>query len=52
MATIVEDVDAPPQEIAPSTSEDTVMDKSEEAKAARAVKQGPPSLFSFRRGIV
>ena len=32
--------DTPPQEIVPSVSEDAVMDESEEAKAARAVKQG------------
>lgn len=37
MATTVED--ALPQEIAPSLSEDAVMDESEEAKATRAVKQ-------------
>jgi hypothetical protein len=39
MATKVED--ALPQKIAPSVSGDSVMDESEEAKAMRAVKQGP-----------
>jgi hypothetical protein len=38
MATTVED--AIPLETVPSASEDVVMDESEEAKAARAVKQG------------
>lgn len=46
MATTVED--APPQDIVPSASEDAVMDKSEEAKAERAVKQSPSSLPSSR----
>jgi len=51
MATTVED--APPQEIALSTSEDAVMDESQEAKAVRAVKQGLSSSFSsLRRGTV
>jgi len=50
MATTVED--APPQEIAPTAPEDAVMDESEEAKAVRAVKQGPSSFFSSPRGIV
>ena len=50
MATTVED--APPQEIVPSAPEDAVMDESEEAKAARAVKQGLSSSFSSPRGIV
>jgi hypothetical protein len=49
MATTVED--APPQ-IVPSASEDAVMDESEEAKAARAVKQGPSSSLSSPRGII
>ena len=48
MATTVD----PPQEIVPSASEDAVMDESEEAKAVRAVKQGPPLTFSPRRGII
>lgn len=46
MATTVD----PPQEIAPSASEDAVMDESEEAKSVRAVKQGSPPTFSSRRG--
>lgn len=41
-----------PQEIVPSVSEDAVMDESEEAKAARAVKQGLPPSSPFRRGII
>ena len=45
MATTVED--APPQEIVPSASEDAIMDESEEAKAARAVKQGSSSFSPF-----
>jgi len=50
MATTVEDT--PPQEIAPSASEDAVMDESDEAKVTRAVKQGLSSSFSPTRGIV
>lgn len=38
MTTTVEDTS--PQEIVPSVSEDATMDESEEAKTARAVKQG------------
>jgi hypothetical protein len=44
MATTVEDTF--PQEMVPSVSEDAIMDESEEAKAARAVKQGLFSPFS------
>jgi len=50
MATTVED--ALPQEIAPSLSEDAVMDESEEAKATRAVKQGLFLAFSLPQRIV
>jgi len=48
MATTVED--ASPQEIVPSVSEDAIMDESEEAKAARAVKQGTSSSLPSTRG--
>ena len=42
--------DTLPEESVPSVSEDAVMDESQEAKAARAVKQGllPSLLFPTR----
>lgn len=42
--------DTPPQEIAPSVSEDAVMDESEEGKTARAVKQGLFTSVLFHMG--
>lgn len=50
MATAVED--AIPLEAVPSASEDAVMDESEEAKVARAVKQGSSSSLSAPWGII